>query len=202
MSQINGLRTIRQQIADSLRASVIAGDYQPGDPLREVELAERFGVSRGPVRDALLQLTQEGLLVHQRNSGARVGLPPTPETRELIVGLRRQLETYVVRTRFEAFTDEDRARVKRALMGLRAACEAADAGAIVEADVAFHQGIVEAGGQSDLMPIWTLMCASMRFEYSRLDDHMQIYAEHEAIVSAMESGEKQAMIKALEANLI
>ena len=56
-------RTIREQVADQIRADVISGKLAGGTSLREQALAEQYGVSRAPIRDALLQLTQEGLLV-------------------------------------------------------------------------------------------------------------------------------------------
>ena len=53
-------RTIREQVTNQIRDEVVAGNLPAGHPLREGELAERFGVSRGPIRDAFLQLSQEG----------------------------------------------------------------------------------------------------------------------------------------------
>jgi DNA-binding GntR family transcriptional regulator len=68
-------RTIREQVAAHLRYAVLSGDLGEGEALREQPLARHFGVSRGPVRDALLQLTQEGLLVAEQNCGVRVRRP-------------------------------------------------------------------------------------------------------------------------------
>ena len=69
MSNSTVYRTIREQIVEQLRNEVLSGEIAAGESLREQKLAERFGVSRGPIRDALLQLTQEGLLVAQPNRG-------------------------------------------------------------------------------------------------------------------------------------
>ena len=69
-------RTIREQIAERIRSDVLSRRFEEGVSLREAALAQRFGVSRAPVRDALLQLTQEGLLVAKPNCGVRVGPKP------------------------------------------------------------------------------------------------------------------------------
>ena len=69
-------RTLPEQIAARLRQEVLSSKLKPGDPLREVDLSERFGVSRGPVREAFRQLTQQGLLVLEPNKGVRVAQNP------------------------------------------------------------------------------------------------------------------------------
>src|SRR6185312_14873132 len=66
------VRSLGQQIAQELRNDIISGRLRDGEPLREVELSRRFGTSRGPIRDALLELTMEGMLVTQRRGGVAV----------------------------------------------------------------------------------------------------------------------------------
>src|SRR5438105_4913646 len=64
----NGLvRGLRKQVADRLRDDILSGRLKPGEKLAETSLVKRFGVSRAPVREALVQLTQEGLLVGHAN---------------------------------------------------------------------------------------------------------------------------------------
>ena len=89
-------RTIREQVAAHLRYAVLSGELGEGEALREQTLARHFGVSRGPVRDALLQLTQEGLLVAEQNCGVRVRRPD-PAIRSLVVGMRRKIENFALK---------------------------------------------------------------------------------------------------------
>ena len=53
------MASIREQITGKIRDELVAGNFEAGLPLRETEMAKRFGVNRGPVRDAFLQLSQE-----------------------------------------------------------------------------------------------------------------------------------------------
>lgn len=90
-------RTMREQIAEHIRSDVLIGELEPGERLREQDLAARYGVSRGPIRDAFLQLTQEGILAAKPNCGVTVSHPPRAEVQPLIVELRRRVELFAVR---------------------------------------------------------------------------------------------------------
>src|SRR5579884_3034520 len=63
---------LSDEVVDRLREAILGGLFAPGDRLREEQLAEALGVSRGPVRNALLQLEREGMVVRRRNRGAIV----------------------------------------------------------------------------------------------------------------------------------
>src|SRR5579871_2022414 len=63
---------LSDEVVDRLRESILRGHFAPGDRLREEQLAEALGVSRGPIRNALVQLEREGLAVRRPNRGAVV----------------------------------------------------------------------------------------------------------------------------------
>lgn len=90
-SQPHGRTAPRAAVADAIRADILAGRLSPGDRLPEVDLAERFGVSRIPVREALSQLQSEGFVTLVRYRGATVSAPSGTAAREL-VQIRRGLE--------------------------------------------------------------------------------------------------------------
>lgn len=194
-------RTIREQIANRLRNELLAGQFEHGAPLREAKLAERFGVSRGPIRDALLQLTQEGLLVAHPNAGVKVSPAPSDAIRPLVVELRKQIEGYAMEAIFDSITADDIRLWEERLAGIRAGCESGDFATLVEHDMAFHRSIIERTGDPDLLAIWLPIIARMMLHYSRHTDWMQCYAEHERIVTAIKSGDKQAAVTALQANI-
>src|SRR6516165_9050297 len=95
------VRGLRKQVADHLRRDVLSGELPSGERLREVELAERFGVSRGPVRDALLQLAQEGWLTLEPHCGAKVAGPAPEFLLPLIRAQRRMVEAFALRLFFK-----------------------------------------------------------------------------------------------------
>lgn len=194
-------RTIREQIADQLRREVLTGKLKEGDSLREQKLAERFGVSRGPIRDALLQLTQEGLLLAQPNIGVKVGKAPSEAIRSLIVVLRRHIEHYALERIFDSIDESDIRRWEEILAQLKTACQRGDMAALVEHDIGFHRSIVERTGDADLVAVWLPIILRMRLEYSRHTDLMECHAEHERVLEAIRKKDKAGAIAALEANI-
>ncbi|RME91883.1 MAG: GntR family transcriptional regulator, partial [Verrucomicrobia bacterium] len=90
-------RTIREQITERIRADLLAQRFAAGATLREQALAKRYGVSRAPVRDALLQLTNEGLLVARPHCGVQVADLPDESLQPLVIELRRKIESFALR---------------------------------------------------------------------------------------------------------
>ena len=119
-------RTIREQVTSQIRDELVAGNFPAGATLRESELAERFGVSRGPIRDAFLQLSNEGFLAYQANRGVTVRHPPDPEDRQFITSLRLQLESHVVKKGIAKLSEESMRQIESALENLKAACDSGD----------------------------------------------------------------------------
>jgi len=80
-----------QRVADYLRQAILGGDIAPGQRVRQAMVAERFGASRLPVREALRMLEAEGLIEHEANKGARVPLLDRGEV-DIIYQMRERLE--------------------------------------------------------------------------------------------------------------
>lgn len=194
-------RTLPEQIAARLQQDILAGQLQPGDPLREVDLSERFGVSRGPVREAFRQLTQQGLLVLEPNKGVRVAQNPSVEVRPLVVQLRRTIEVFALESIFDRITADDIAVWDEILNDIKFACESNDLNALTDHDLRFHQAIVKSYDDRDLFTLWQPIAMRMMMQYNRLDDLMESYREHKRILDAIRSGDQTAAIEALSTNI-
>lgn len=194
-------RTLPEQIAARLQREVLSSKLKPGDPLREMDLSERFGVSRGPIREAFRQLTQQGLLVLEPNKGVRVAQNPSVEVRPLVVQLRRKIETFVLDSIFDRITADDLAVWDNILADIKSACESNDVDALTEHDLRFHRAIVQSYDDKDLFALWQPIMMRMLMHYNRLDDIMESYREHKRILDAIHSGQKAEAIRALEANI-
>jgi DNA-binding GntR family transcriptional regulator len=190
------------QIAEYLRLDILSGRLEPGQALREQEISERFGVSRGPVREVFRQLTQQGLLVSEPNKGVRVAQRPSPTMRPLIAEIRQSIELYVLDRIFDQLNEEDIVELESILADIKEACQKGDKVALIEHDLRFHETIIHNHKNDDYFTLWQPIALRMSIHYSRFgDDLMDSYYEHERILNAIRSGNKAGAMEALKANI-
>ena len=194
-------RTIREQVVDRLRDDVINQVFKPGESLREHSLSKRYGVSRSPIRDALLQLTQEGLLVATPNCGARVGSPLDDEIQPLVRDLRIRIELFSLDRVLKNMTSEILDQLHDRLKANHEACKGKNLADIVKSDMAFHQTLIESAGNENLLGIWKQVRGYMMLHYERHRNWLESYREHKAIFDAVKAGNKKAAVAALKANV-
>jgi GntR family transcriptional regulator, rspAB operon transcriptional repressor len=185
-------------IVEDLRRRVLGGVLKPGEAVLEVPLAARYGVSRGPVRDALRVLAQDGLLEFRPNIGARVAAPPPPWQRELMVGLRRDLEHAALR-RIVASPALALALTTN-LQAYLSACRAHDLAQVVELDLDFHRRLVAAAAP-ELLGLWRSIIHRLFLRYDRHQDLAESHAEHAAIATALLQGEVERAAEKLRQHI-
>ncbi|MDP4624516.1 MAG: GntR family transcriptional regulator [Akkermansiaceae bacterium] len=194
-------RTIREQITERLRSEVLSQHLAAGENLREVTLAKRYGVSRAPVRDALLQLTNEGLLVAKPNCGVKVAPLPDQTIQPLIVRLRREIEITALDRLFDRIDDVDLSPLQGILDDLRHACSTEVASSVAQCDMAFHRFIISATGENELPTLWLPVISRMMIHYSRHDKWMDSFREHEAIANAIQIKDHNLASRLLTKNI-
>ncbi|MFP6874970.1 MAG: GntR family transcriptional regulator [Verrucomicrobiales bacterium] len=195
------MRSTREQITDTLRAEILCGEWSNDLPVREHTLAKRFGVSRGPVRDSLLQLSQEGVLIYQTNKGVRINTPPAEEQRQLLQSMRRQMETFCLNQCIRKLTKADDKQLKAILTSLTLACDRGRLSAIADNDLALHRHLVRRASY-ELESVWLGITSRLLMDYSRIDKLDEIVTEHAAIVEAICNRDLKGAQKALIANII
>src|SRR5215475_10075891 len=126
--------TLRARIAERLRGAILAGDIPPGAPLVETALSQRFDVSRGPLREALRQLIEEGLVVTVPYTGTHVA-PLSVEDVQEIYSLRTALETFAFEQVWERRDARFRAELRRRNKALLATIDAGDDRASILAEL-------------------------------------------------------------------
>src|SRR5205823_6399550 len=156
------IQSMREQILALLRDDILTGRLAEGERLHEAKLAERFGVSRGPIREDLAQLTHEGLLDAKPNCGVKVAASDPESVRELIVPIRRVIETFALKHFFHEINERDVLVWETILHHLKSACERKDIAAIIQYDLAFHRSLLTRSGVPALLTIWQTIVARIR----------------------------------------
>ena len=194
-------RTLPEQIASHLRQDIISGRLRPDTPLREQELSERFGVSRGPIREVFRQLTQQGLLVTEANKGVRVASQPSPNVRDLIRNLRLEIETFVITAITGKVDAEDLVHTSSILDQIKLACEQEDPDTLTELDLMFHQSILNLYEGTEIIALWLPIVLRMMLDYQRHGELIESYYEHKRILEAIITGNTTEAIAALQDNI-
>lgn len=141
---------MRHNVVDAIRRALIQGRFQPGEALSDVVLAAEMGISRGPVREALLVLVEEGLLVHRQNRGFSV-LQFTKQDALQVQQVRMPLETLALELARERVTPADLKHLQKLAADLCSAFRKRDAVEATRCDWEFHQLIWTRSGNPRLM---------------------------------------------------
>lgn len=139
----HGAPSLADAVVDAVRAGMAAGELVPEDTYSVYQLADLLGVSRSPVREALLRLAEAGLVRIDRNRGFRV-LTPRAHDIEEIIEIRLALEPGAARRAAEEATEEEHTAIGDTFAAMDAALE--DEDSFWVADHALHDRLMRAGG--------------------------------------------------------
>ncbi|MGZ9898544.1 GntR family transcriptional regulator [Shewanella gaetbuli] len=194
--------SVKDQIADQLRSDIISGDLAPNTKLNEQELAKRFGLSRGPIRDVIIQLSKEGLLISKNNCGASVNSVLEPKLQKLMINLRRNIEVYAIESlKNNPLTAEDFAQLESILNDLQSAFDREDFTEVTKTDISFHNYLIHKAGGEDLVNIWYPYVMRMRLNYKRITTSSECVDEHKGILQALRDGDISSAVKAIKVNI-
>lgn len=146
-------KSLRELVHASIRDAILKGNLRPGERIVESRVAKSMGVSQAPVREAIRELEQAGLVVSYPNRGAFVR-ELTPKDLREIYSLRAVLERFAVELAAPEFTERDHKRIESLVQEMIRHAEAGDTEAFVEADFAFHAYICEKSGHALLHRTW------------------------------------------------
>ena len=189
---------LREQIKDALIERILHGAYAPGERIVEIRVAQEFGVSQGPVREALRELELLRFVVSEPFRGARV--------REITAG--ELAEVSLVRAAFEdvaaraaaAGLGGDVSGLEAELNGMRRAARRGDVPRFAERELAFHRRIVEASGNATLEQLWRALHLDLRITIAPLagaTDLGDVAEAHVPVLEALRSGDAERAAQAL-----
>jgi|SRR5947208_1076501 len=191
-------------IARQLREAIMTGTLPPGTQLGETDLAARFQVSRGPLREAMQHLVSEGLLRSERHRGLFV-IDLGPGDVYDIYSARWAIERAAMLRALRGDRKAVATRLEQAVADMAAAAGDADPSALSTADLRFHEALIEASGSKRLVRmartllIETRMClTALQGTDQRVEERVE---EHTRIIEALRAGDEQAALALLEAHM-
>lgn len=193
----------REDVYMHLSTWIIDGTLQPEEPLRDLEIAERLGVSRTPVREALRRLEDEGLVQTALNRWTRVAPLQVQQAAELYPVVEA-LEILALQLAAPNLTPADLTELQTFNQQLHQAIQNADAGAAVEADTAFHEVWISRSANQTLQhTLQGLKRKMRRIERAYFDaasaGQASVY-EHRALMTALAAGDLVQATAALRIN--
>ena len=193
-----------QQVVEILRSAIIMGSYDPGERLIEATLSTELGTSRGPVREALKQLENEGLVMSFPYRGAVVLGVSDEEVQEVLIPIRLTLERYSFLHALDRMTEDDLAELGKQVWLMEQAAVAGDLARHVEADLRFHEIVISASGQTHTVQIWRTIWPRIRayfYRYGRGRDLAAMVDEHRELLAALQARDHELMLALLERHI-
>lgn len=198
-------RQLWEAVSDQLREEILDGRLPAGSRLVEAELAERFGVSRGPIRDALQELARGGLAVDLPRRGTFVSSLTERDLEEVYV-IRRAIEEAAARLTISRASEVEIAEMFEAVAATEAAYRGNDLAAAWEADMAFHRTYCRLSGNQRLLELFDQLASqTVLLMRTSLDRHASLawtppVELHRRIAQAIAAHQTDAAIEAVAAH--
>lgn len=191
---MNEYLPLRDVVFKTLRQAILRGELKPGERLMEIKLANKLGVSRTPIREAIRKLELEGLVIMIPRKGAEVA-DITEKSLTDVLEVRRALEELSAQLACDRITEEEVAELIRSAGAFKDTLKSEDITEIAEADVRFHDVIYEATKNQKLIQLLNNLHEQMyryRIEYLKNPEvYQKLLKEHEEIIEHISSREKE-----------
>jgi len=196
--------TAASKIYNDLRVELVSLQRHPGEVISEAQIALSYGVSRTPVREAILKLSDEGLLEIYPQSGIFVSRIPLAALPEAII-IRKALEETTARMAAERATPSQILALQSILERQREASAAGDSGAFHQADEAFHATVADVAGYPGIWKyIQQVKVHVDRYRRLTLPQRgrmPKVIVEHETVLKAIEAHDAEGARRAMETHL-
>lgn len=195
---------LRDVVFNTLRQGILKGELKPGERLMEIHLANKLGVSRTPIREAIRMLELEGLVKMVPRKGAEVARISKQDLRD-VLEVRRSLDSLAVSLACSRITDEEKKTLSQAEDEFERSINTKDATTIAEADVKFHDVILKASKNGRLVQMVNNLAERVyryRLEYIKDSrNHERLIEEHRRIMRYIEAGDAENARNAIEMHI-
>lgn len=200
MSNIPRL-TMKDRLVAAVRGKVLTGELAQRTRLTEQDLSEEYGVSRSVVREAMLVLEHDGLIVSTPYKGSEVASISREEVNDLLIPLRIQIEQFALRSGFKNWKATHFDKLAKALEDMEQGVRNKDVIAFNDADICFHALIVEGAHSDAASSVWNVIDQRTRmhfaFQTGRSGPLKQFLVDHHSLLEIFRSGDLDASLAAI-----
>ncbi|MGL5448608.1 MAG: GntR family transcriptional regulator [Rhabdaerophilum sp.] len=198
-------RYLHDEVAERLRALILSGELAPDTRVNELELADRFGISRTPMREAIKILSSEGLVELLPNRGARVATIEEAEIDEMLEVIAG-LEANAARLAAKRITEAEITRIAKDHAAMVAAYEAGDEPRYFALNRAIHEKMMAAAKNATLAGIYASLSSRIqRFRYSAHktpEQWQRAVEEHDQMLGLLKARDGEALARLMEAHIL
>lgn len=195
--------SLREKVTNDLRDAILNGFLQPGQRIKEMEIAEQMGISRGPVREAIRHLEREGLLISYPYKETVVADLNVEEVQQILLPIRYHIETFVLKRYAHQFDDTFYGRLQSVIDRMKAAEETENYSKLVELDIEFHETIIEQAVERTVIITWRSIVNQIRLHFSKnlRYQHENIVADHQSLLESFRTKDPDKIQAAMSRHL-
>lgn len=205
-----GLRRVprqsrREHVVEILREAITSGRLKPGERLIEVDLSRELGTSRAPVREALRQLEQEGLVASYPYRGSEVLGVSQDEVEQVLVPIRITLERFAFSRALARLDEDDIDNLQSIVAEMEGAARAGETERLADADIAFHELIIVCSGQRHCLQLWKTIQPRVRAYFRRdapaHEDPLAVARQHQELLDVIKIGDEEEVLDAIDRHI-
>lgn len=195
----------RDRVASAVRDAIISGQLRPGHRLIEMELAAQLGTSRAPIREALRQLEQEGLVVSSPYRGTEVVGVSQDEIEQVLVPIRLTIERFAFQRALPLLDNGDLLLLQSLVDDMHAAADQENPERLADADVRFHEHVIIRSAQPHCLQMWRAIQPRVRAYFRRdaptYGTQHALAVQHQELLDALTGREPGVVQAAVERHI-
>jgi DNA-binding GntR family transcriptional regulator len=195
--------SLREKVTNDLREAILTGMIQPGQRIKEMEIADQMGISRGPIREAIRQLEREGLLISYPYKETVVADLNVDEVQQILLPIRSHIETFVLKQYIGKMDTAFFDRLQAIINEMEAVMNSGKNSKLVDLDVLFHETIIDLAIERTVSITWHSIVNQIRLHFSKnlkfQFDH--IVSDHQALLESFKTKDPEIIQNAISKHL-
>ncbi|MGG3452047.1 GntR family transcriptional regulator [Domibacillus aminovorans] len=199
--------SLKHRIAHEIRKLIFDGKLEQGEKITESQVSQDLGVSRTSVREAMLLLELEGLLISSPYKDTRVATISQEEVLELLIPMRVHIETFALKKGFSIWGEGTKEQFKNILENMKKVVNFEDLSTFIELDIQFHELIVTSSEMDNVIRIWESIVHRIRLHFlyqNRKSGTLQKWlVDHEKLINIFVYGKSvDEAVEALRKHIV